>query len=94
MFAYIKVFDDTNSTYGYVSFSFSKHDLLIKRLRGSLATPEITIPIEQIKIVNEDFYNGWNRIHFNYNGTHYLFIYSAYGEYNYFKQHMFPVEMV
>lgn len=92
MFAYIKIFDAQNST-AYVSFSFSKQNLLVKKLRGNMTAEQLTIPINQIQITNEDFYNGWNRIHFNYKGVHYLFIYSAYGEYNYFKQHMFPVEM-
>ncbi|PMD73836.1 hypothetical protein [Companilactobacillus nuruki] len=89
MFAYIEVIQNNSSvSYGYSNFSFSGNLLSIKPLKGMKQSGQIDIFVDQITKVSEDTYYSWNRIKFDYRDSHFVFLYSGFGEFDYLKEHL------
>ncbi|WP_057880819.1 hypothetical protein [Companilactobacillus kimchiensis] len=89
MFAYIQIIDNKSAvSYGYTSFSFSNCHLSIAKLEGMINSTMIEIPISQIADPKRDTYYRWNRIQFNYNNKHYIFLYTTTRESEYFQKNL------
>lgn len=85
MFTYIQIFDQNNQTLnGYVAFSFEDGVLSFSFMNGPYASIREEIPIADVTNLSEDSQFG-SQISFDYQGRHYNFINSGYGEAKYFK---------
>lgn len=87
--SYLQISDqDTVIAYGYPKISFTPNQLSIAAIPGMSA--KITIPIPQTSQVKTDTYYRWNRIQFNYNKKHYVFLYNNCRDFDYYFKENSP----
>jgi len=86
MFAYVQITDESAVSYGYTSFTFDHQSLVIAALKGMTNSVPTDIPIIKIISLQQDTYYHWNRIQFNYNNKHYIFLYTGLKEFNYLQR--------
>lgn len=89
MFEYVQVIaPQSKVTVGYVNYSLNNNELLVKVLDlKNLTSKQIyRLPLKEISDISKKEYQGWKRIEFTYQGLKFVFIYSGFGEYDYFKR--------
>jgi len=94
MFAYVQITDKSAVSYGYTSFTFDHHSLMIAALKGMTNAVPSEIPIIKIIDLKQDNYYRWNRIQFNYNNKHYIFLYTGCKEFDYLQTNLVRLAMV
>lgn len=89
MFEYVQVIAPQNKvTVGYVDYSLNDDELLVKVLDLKNLTNKQTyhLSLKEISDVSKEEYQGWKKIEFIHRGLKFVFIWSGFGEYDYFKR--------
>lgn len=89
MFEYVQVIEPQNKvTVGYVNYSLNDNELLVKVLDlKSLTRKQIYhLPLKEISDASKKEYQGWKKIEFTHRKLKFIFIWSGFGEYDYFKR--------
>lgn len=89
MFEYVQVMAPQNKvTVGYVDYFLNDNELLVKVLDLKKLTNKQTyhLPLKEISDISKKEYQGWKKIEFTHQKVKFVFIYSGFGEYDYFKR--------
>lgn len=89
MFEYVQVIESKKATaVGYVDYTLNNNQLLVKVLNlKDLTNKQIySLSLKEISDISKKEYQGWKKIEFTYHELKFIFIYSGFGEYDYFKR--------
>lgn len=94
MFAYIQIIDENNKILnGYAAFEFVGGTLSLALMNGLRKTFRVKIPVSKVTNLSENDDFG-SKISFDYDGKHYIFLDSGYGESRFLKENMLTAVQV